>query len=385
MTPEHVDRREISDDTVRFNDANRQQVELSVPKVGQGNPATLFAIKRLLLADGIFSKTILLDTSAWPARYFHTKMTQSAESSAGYTQDSEKKRTGLKPLLFGIAARMEATLRRRWSDRGESSPELLIGVQEHQFGAYTKEELKKLYPKGVFLYIPDVFPKESAVEMMKSKEITPLVWNKDAFDELKERGLSPILVAPVLPLAFHHDGVRGKEQMKSKGPEPYVLIKTSGSGIPDEYLESLIPILDDKGIAYQIWYPDRVVSSERTEMLQGSFEDQTSTFYSHLLAHPPQVLISYPSEMVQVAATLRQIGTQYLTLPPRGSHEKRNARFASKGSDPLETGKLKFEKLSSLRRKVLHAWYARDEIDASKLAGIGTQSLIDLVKERLEE
>lgn len=301
-------------------------VVVQVPMVGEGNPATAMAITKRLESFQIPVHSSFLKLSALPAQAWHERMTQSNERSSSYTASSEQQRKGRLAQVFGRLSKLEMDfLLRQFRDLNPNP--VLIGVQELQFLALTAPQLLSRF-QNAYLYIPDVFPKESAVEILKRLPITALVWNGDARNHLDKQSISVELVEPVLPYAMAEASSFPSEE------DPYVLIKSSGSGMPGNLIDVLTTYHRDHKIPFQLWLPDRVELLEGSYPLPAARRERAKAFYDNLLHSPPKAVIAYPSEMVQVfyALAVHGMSMPYLSLPSRGRHEHVNLNWGMKNS-----------------------------------------------------
>jgi hypothetical protein len=98
--------------------------------------------------------------------------------------------------------------------------------------------------------------------------------------------------------------------------------------MPTEYVMPLLDVLRTMKIEFTLYLPDRIVSDRGEAPLHMTTRERVTMFYNDIIANPPRVLISLPSEMVQVMAELFKAGTIHMSLPPRGAHEAKNLRFA---------------------------------------------------------
>lgn len=301
-------------------------VLVQVPMVGEGNPATAMAIARRLESSQIPAELSFLKLSGIPAQAWHRRMTQSSEQSEQYTHTSESKRKGRLAEIFGTVSKLEMELTLARFFDSNPSP-VVIGVQELQFLAYTAPQLLSRFSK-TFLYIPDVFPKESAVDILESLPIQALVWNEEARQQLEMKGVNAVLVEPILPFAF----VEAASAQRQTASDPYVLIKSSGSGMPTTLAKELIEFHRERNIPFQLWLPDRVETNDGSRPLPRARQDKITAFYTNLLHNIPGLVIAYPSEMVQVfyALALHNIFVPYCSLPPRGAHEHVNLNWGMK-------------------------------------------------------
>ncbi|MDO8429179.1 MAG: hypothetical protein Q7S88_00985 [Candidatus Daviesbacteria bacterium] len=298
-------------------------VFVSTSLVGEGNPATALAVGNLIEKAGHAVERGLLNLSAIPARLFHRSMRTSRHLGQEYTDHSEGLRRLAIPVL-GALSKIEHSLRFRQMFTPTKSPRMLVAVQEHQLGGYSEEKLKKSFPGGRFLVIPDVEPKDSAVKLMRDLGITPIVWNEQAQVRLTDLGFDPKLVAPFLPKGF----MNGYSDL---GPlSPRIVVKTSGSGISPIHRDNLRQALDVLGIEYKIYLPGEVLSQGQKVKRVGPLSKRISEFYDDIVSQPPTLLISPPSEMIQVGSVLLQRGTSLCPLPPNGAHERVNLEWAER-------------------------------------------------------
>jgi len=296
------------------------------PGIGHGNPATALAI-----AQGLNTKPLIFDgTGVICLRLAHQGMTQVEGLSRLYSEGSEKARGGLGMLAIGLL-QLHDFLKSAGIISQPLSPYSDIGIftQEHLLGVLPAEILTWWFPRGVFLYVPDVYPKASAVAILERLRgvVTPLVWNSDAYEEIKRKGLNPRLVTPVLPFGLIEEKKAG-ELDPSK-----VVVKSSGSGIPASFLEA-IEKSRKEGQKMEIWLPKvKITVSDQgreEENTPQNIGDYLSSFYQSLLN--VGTIICGPSEMVQVIVALNNAGWQgeVILLPPRGKHEVRNREWLIK-------------------------------------------------------
>lgn len=333
-------------------------VLVQVPMVGEGNPAAAMAIARRLESNQIPAELSYLTLSGIPAQAWHRRMTQSSEQSEQYTQTSESTRKGRLAEIFGKVSKLEMEIvLSRFFDSNPSP--ILIGVQEMQFLSYTAPQLLSRFSK-TFLYIPDVFPKESAVDILQRLPIQALVWNEEARRHLEMKGVNAVLVEPILPFAFA-DAASGKHRTST---DPYVLIKSSGSGMPNILAKALTEFHRERNIPFELWLPDRVITNDGSRPLPSSRQDKITTFYTNLLHNIPSLVIAYPSEMVQVfyALVLHNIFVPNISLNPRGAHELVNLNWAMKKG--VITAQLDdMSKLPKIQDKILQGQFDRVQLD----------------------
>lgn len=289
--------------------------------VGEGNPAVAEAVYHSLVTNGYNTRAYRLDLSFLLARLFHRRMSGSSRASDQYSHNGTRLREfGMKVL--GPQAFLE-TLVRNFSmfTDGNGGSRTLLAVQEHQFGTFPQILLERMFARR-FMVVPDVEPKESGIRIMEKRGMRPVVWNERAKEKMDKMDLDPLLVQPPLPCCFLNRG------QLPQSTEEYVLVKTSGSGAPVEQVRQIEESLKKLGIPFMIYLPEVVVTNNGLRRRSISLGMRIRSFYNRLLTEAPKLLISCPSELTAVAAVLNLSGMNWLTLPPRGSHEVVNRDWA---------------------------------------------------------
>jgi hypothetical protein len=290
---------------------NKPGVALYSLKVGLGNPASVIALASQAKRLGLSAQTNLIDNLT--ARTIHTRISQTPERIANYTDNGESLRSGFAATVFAsiflpadiLISNIRAS--RNIFDIGVFAQELLLD-------SFGDAQLMKKFPKGVFLLIPNVHANDNAKEVLKRKKARPVVWNKDEYKVLRDTGYDPVLVAPWLPSGFIET-----EEMKDP-TKNRIVVKASGGGIPKQFLNP-IRQLKESGKTIREFLPD------------GRDPDlQMSEFYNDLINNPPETLIGFSSENIQVVSYLysKSWKGRFLSLPPKGDHELKNLEWAVK-------------------------------------------------------
>jgi hypothetical protein len=167
------------------------------------------------------------------------------------------------------------------------------------------------------------------------------------------------LVAPFLP-----EGIVGEVDFQKKRLQRKIVVKSSGSGMPKQWIDSLINYSKNHQIPLEVWLPDKKIVVDKDDRDQWvkkedetfrpeNLEEYARLFYQSLVDTPPEFLISYPSEMVQVAAWMRGRGWKgnFFMLPASATHEEVNARWAE---EFLQAETINFDNLDieSLKRSI---------------------------------
>ncbi len=313
---------------------NYHAPEIFVVNAGDGNPATAISIYFLVN----YLKNPQLHFLNWPgklASIFHRVMSGSPLISRRYTQSTTSWRAGGLPLLAALG-KVE-----RYLYGNNFTGRQAFFVQEAGLASFLNRELEEFFPGGVILYVPDVYLKSSALPILQERPLVQVaVWNNEAVEELNRRGLDRsrvVLTPPFLPIGFywHYLETFGPDRKLELSNQ--LLIKSSGSGMPDNYLKTLMRIVfgqELSGLEPVIHLPDRTLVMKASDYdiqpnPKGTFE-RIVDFYNRFFDAIPKVLITYPSEMVQVVYWLRSLGleTNFIALPPRGEHEVRNLEWA---------------------------------------------------------
>jgi hypothetical protein len=270
--------------------ANIFSIEGLVPEVGDGNPEALNTFLENLLTDSpeIVVTSTSLKPSAWLPRIFHRIMSGSPERSA---EDQ---------ILVAV---QEMALK---------------GVRSERFGTY----------KEVYLLIPDVLGKLplNIADDQKAywHNITVVVWNEYAHQTLSRAGYKVLLIKPWM--IHKTPNLIANPVFPESNQNRNVYIKTSGGGWPRSWENNLLAVFNRHSIGYSLYLPGNKVSQPESK-----WDAITPRpFYKDFNWHPPQVLIGYPSELIQVLAahSFEKACPKYYSLPPRGSHELINLIWA---------------------------------------------------------
>lgn len=302
-------------------EGRNRTVEVTCPDIAEGNVSAAISIRNQLTDSGCDVLYNLLTVSSFPAQLFHRFMTSAGKLDEVYTSTADNSMRQLGLPVMGLLSKAELLIRHMLHNQG-SRPDSLIAVQEHQFGAFTKGELQRKYPFGVKLFIPDVFPKESAVSIMRNLSITPVVWNTEALEYLKQQGMQAILAAPFIISGF------SEPNDPPRAAEDYIMVKSSGSGIKKEYLDHVHQALNALGCHYMIYLPDTILTEEGSFSRGDTKEERIANFYRQMQQHPPKGFFGYPSESVMNTTKLPH--TVFVTFKPRGRHESRNYDWGSR-------------------------------------------------------
>lgn len=282
---------------------------ISVPDIADGNPSAAMAWAEQNKSE---PPVLGLRVSSWLVEKFHRGISDDPEQASTYTQDSEVKRVGVFAKVYALAAFAELSLSLAMNG---GCRELTI-VQEHQIMLASHRILKFLGVGAINILVPDVYPKDSAVraanrlaDRMGKEAVTMTVWNQEARGELDT----------------------GNNRFKTNAVSPWLLnlapgsasgvgtvLKASGSGMPKEWEEALIGAYGLK--PEQVWTP----------LAKPGREDRVRGFYGSL-GSDTRYIIGYPSELVQVVASLNSKNknkVKLVALPPRGAHELRNLKWA---------------------------------------------------------
>ena len=290
---------------------------ISYSAVAHGNPMAGNALARSAARYGLDTEVVPLTVSSVPVNMFHGNISSNPEDAAEYITTSEQKRLGAMAKIFGTVAFGE--LLERTAKTGRDIDWTV--TQEHQLLGATNFILDRAGIGAINLVVPDVFPKRSAVHAASRIDGAVVnVWSQAAYDELTADGVKARLVRP-----FLLDGYRPDDESFTGGDR--VIVKTSGSGMPQDWLNTIMLELRASGEEYSVHTP--------TWQYQDGFVSRihrTNQCLDFLFSHigPETVYeVGYPSESVQRLTEMQMRGynTQLLALPPRGEHEYRNLMY----------------------------------------------------------
>ncbi|MBP9781736.1 hypothetical protein KBC89_03705 [Candidatus Woesebacteria bacterium] len=312
--------------SVEQQPATKLLVEGLVPAVGDGNPEAISSFLFNLRSN--FPEATInlteLHQSAWLPKLFHQIMTGSTERSVRYSQNSHDVREG--PAARIATKLMAAEIKIRHIQDGNLPKNLLVAVQEMALQGVPPKQLASY--DEVFLLIPDVLGKLPPTIPANKREfwqnITVVVWNEYARQILLQSGYNIVLAQPWMYYQVPDLIAAPVYPETNRGTDVY--IKTSGSGWPKSWEKHLLSVFNQHGINYSLYLPNNIVvdpNGKRDAMV-------TRPFYPDFNWHPPQVLIGYPSELIQVLAahSLENSTPQFYSLPPKGMHELTNLIWA---------------------------------------------------------
>lgn len=298
---------------------NKEKVVRTIcPDVGHGNPSEMLALIAFLQKEGWAIQHFSPFFASFLGSMIHESISNSLRKTEQYNTNGEHDRArGL--AVFGAISFFEQELSEVLHPQTKPA-QLLMAVQEHPLVHIHRSD----FPLGAFLSIPDVLNKKSAISVLKTTGIHALPWTLHAHESLQSQGIASTLVQPHLL-----SGMRERLGIETLGPlTDRVVVKFSGSGAPKEVVMALQRQLDQTQIEYTIFCKDQVLKSgTKPGKIPGRIR-QIDAFYRDLLLRPPRLVLSPPSEMIQLMAELYQTGTKHLSLPPRGMHEVINMRLA---------------------------------------------------------
>ncbi len=302
-------------------------VDFAVLNTGHGNPSAAYAASNIATKEGVPNAVLSLDLMGRIASVLHKLMTRHA--SGAYTEHSSNLRSGIFGDMLGAACYRELLHEIKEAERTNNFQALkLFVVQEFMLLGAKPEEIQGLYNE-IFLLVPDVYPKTSAVNGLLEKEDLDaqiIVWNTAAYRELVNVfGMKRIkLFAPFL--------VEGLARLEQNVNAFDVIVKTSGSGgLSLKQARRIQDVCEHAGLSVFVHMPDSYLNNaERFEYVEGTPKDVRIDHFYRELSTNTKVIISYPSEMVQVASEMmaKGIRVKFIAFPPRGEHEARNLKYA---------------------------------------------------------
>lgn len=289
------------------------------PNVGDGNPLSTESARALLVQAGAdVSPTDWLNVTSRPAAAFHRGMTTDPGVSAEYTEGSEAARQGFKARAYSQLSFAEMVLHMVPHESGDIA---LLAGQEHPVMRASPKLLKNLGVKCVYLLVADSFPKESSIAATRHLDSNGIdayevVWNELAHAELLYSDVPSLLVEPYI-----YRGLKAIAGDEAGEGSTDIVMKTSGSGIPEEWKWDITTQLSKAGTPFSYLEPGN--NSRRTL-------HQRQIKLGRALSNTTQLIIGFPSELVQMTAGIQLNGGRagLLALPPRGVHEARNLEFA---------------------------------------------------------
>lgn len=348
--------------------------------VGAGNPSHARARARQLEKHGVNVAYESIAFSAIAVQWLHSYMRENPHVYERYTKESENVRGGLAMTAFGVMALLEFFSKHKdWILkllRDELVYSLGLGVQEHQYAGMSPQILRQLFGLCI-LDTADVYPKKSADHIF-NKGVIPSVWNQAALQQLRLQGYDTLFVEPALPRGF-------SELPKMGQTTDDIVLISSGSGLPDQLRDTMIGGLRLTGRKFDAWLPGegRWVSNNSDLKLSQDTAAIQAEIYRRLHDTPPAILISPPSEKVQVAAALRTEGWTGILAPYQicGDHERLNTIWGVRNG-LLYRGLLDTSSADAVARHIDSILKRSYPHLTEKEMGLGTQSIYDAAHER---
>lgn len=330
---------------------SKESTELTavVPDIGDGNPFAMEEVVQLLIQAGFSVDAYYLRVSQLPAKLFHVLMTMNSQGAVLYTAKGESVRDSIFARVLGVGMWNEFKFQAGLTPKkGAEKKRVGIVVQEMIIGATPLSELEKLFDH-IFLIIPDVLPKQNAVNIMIRFQgmVTPVVWNRSAYIKLQSLELSPLLVKPEMLQSF----APNIHQFAQKNER--VVAKTSGSGMPAGQIWQTISDLKEIGRPFEFHHPNFILTDRMIFPTALDAKWRRWLFMQRLAKNPPAGFISLPSEQARVALEMMIHGWKgiYGLFPPRGPHERVNLKeIQTWGIKPVSDGG--FQKHSQLEENL---------------------------------
>ena len=305
------------------------------PLIGEGNIVDSKAILSVLSGAGILGTGFYPNGPlVWLGRIFHVRMSMSTGKTMEYALNSDARRSSfmVRPLQW--------ELRRAIKKAYEDYPYAICFITSQSMMAEASAEI----PGNISTIIAssDVsgkYTRDSTISD-RQKEITHLVWNREAFYLYKEiLKLNDVhLIRPVDPKhAFKPMGKTDLPFQWALDEPKLCFIKLSGSGGDPGLVNAAILSLWEKSHVKSIVFPGTEKTQRRliktvNENIKVHSSLDASVFYNHIrvmISHE-HMLLTCPSEQIKHIAILTQknICPKVVWLPPRGRHEVGNLAWA---------------------------------------------------------
>lgn len=310
-------------------------IALFSANIGQGNPLATSTMEAELRASGLPTKLqIASNPLTWLVNRKQAQMTGDEFRRIQYNQNYEQTRGGWQAKLLGLVNLLQLSvfLRRSRANTLVLTQELPLTALDFFKSAAVAAILAQI--REVILLVPDAYAKNSAAAIAKRLQARDInlrlaVWNQPAAKRLEQNHVAHHLIRPWL--------IPNQARPISPHLAPISTIRPSGTGLNPAYLQALPALLEQQ-------QPHRIGHHLLGENSLTYFDKNGQTIAVHqrlftslqaalisVLRSNPEIIISYPSEMVQVITQFLQSGWKgrYLMLPQRGLHEIDNSLFAT--------------------------------------------------------
>lgn len=281
------------------------------PLIGDGNPlAILTAQEHLQRADIRSHAKLARNPLTTLASWKQAQTTANEAKRKEYNQNYEQIRGSLAASLLGLVNLLQLSA---FLQQTKSTD--LILAQESPLLAMQKFNLPAVSAfihglRQISILVPDVYPKPGAITVAKQQpNVQLLVWNQSAYQKLHQQSINAQLIAPWL---MSPDWQLGPKSQLS-------LVRPSGTGVNQAYLRALPRFLQS------INSP-----TNKIEVYDKKKTKSIVELYRQIVLANPEIIFSYPSEMIQFLVQLYLAGYagEHCSFPHRGKHEELNLTFA---------------------------------------------------------
>lgn len=312
-----------------------KRAALATLNIGKGNLFSMDSVEIALQKQSIKTFPIAISnplTSA--ASWRQGQVTHHEKSRENYNKNYEKTRDSLPAKIMGLLSLFQLAIFLQ-----KSQVNKLILTQELPLVALDQFNLpiiNAIFNKldEILILATDVSPKPGAARVVKNQQsqrnIKSITWNNQSYQALRAQNINVALVAPWL--------ITGTEVFpKHKKLAPMAIVRPSGTGMDKNYsgaIAKFIATQNKNNLGYQVFKNRDLVQYNRAGKKTALHKNHFSSLidlHVKIAAAFPEIILSYPSEMIQFIAQLYAAGYngQHFSFEERGLHEVKNLLFAT--------------------------------------------------------
>lgn len=312
-----------------------KRVALATLNIGGGNRFSMESAKIALQKESIQTFPLVISNPLTiAASWRQSQVTFHEKAREKYNQTYEKTRNGLPAKIMGLISlfQLAAFLQ-------ESKANKLVLTQELPLVALNQFALPMINAifdrlDEILVLATDVSPKPGAVSVVKNQQkqrnIKIITWNNQSYQNLCTQNINAALVAPWLRPPT-------EDFPKKKTLAPMAIIRPSGTGMDENYpgaIAKFVGTQNQNSLGYQVFENRNLIQHNKNGKKTATHKNHFSSLndlHAKMAAAFPEMILSYPSEMIQFMAQLYLSGYsgQHFSFEERGLHEVNNLRFAA--------------------------------------------------------
>lgn len=308
-------------------------ITLATLGIGEGNKLSIQSAQRELSIAGVFNhSTVIKSPLTYMASRKQRKVTNKEEARHTYNQKYEKIRNGWPAKVLGLVSLMQlcAFLHETRANKLVLAQELPLSILADLELPLASAIIRQL--DEIIILVPDVHAKPNALAAVKKLQAKKIpvklgVWNSKALQQLEQAEIASYYLKPWL---------LGELPKLPQNQAPMAVTRPSGTGVNKDYITALANLLkkiNPNVIGQQVFSSQDLSQYDKKSKQTATHKNHFSSLDDMLVkmfSYNPELIFSYPSEMIQVLVQFYLAGWQgkHYSFPERGLHEVSNLDFA---------------------------------------------------------